>query len=211
MGPSGSCGASQRAQRKQRRNHINHDCMGKLYDFYDKIENDYESGELAFENNNDRGHNAMVMLLMLRKSKDIGMFCGSMSVFRNSFYKHIIEKYPEEGAKLKDDMKKALTDYVSAEDTSLKIILENPGTSKIDNLIICKEDFYKKAKMYALKWEDYLPELGHFSFTSDERIVRLENDKEEHDAMIKIGNWDEEEKVGTLFAKMINQSEPYLA
>lgn len=181
--------------------------MGKLYEFYDKLAAAYDKDELVFENNFDRGHNAAVMLLMLRKSKRISMVCGSMSVFRKSFYRYIREDYPADGERMEEEIRESLRSFISRSDTKLRIILENPTGKEFDEFLIPIEEFCQNAEIYKLKWDRDMPELGHFSFTEDEKIVRLENNKETHEALIKIGNWDKEEKAAPLFDKLILQSE----
>ncbi|MDE5843491.1 MAG: hypothetical protein K2H35_07145, partial [Muribaculaceae bacterium] len=166
--------------------------MGELYKYYKALEDAYNSGVLHFENNSDRGHNAEVMLLMLRKANRIGMVCGSMSVFRKSFYEHVKSAYPDEGGILEEKMTEALHQFISDPTKSITVVLENPEGEEFDGFLIPKEDFRSKARMYVLKWDEYMPELGHFSYSQeDERIVRLENDKDSHEALVKIGNWEE--------------------
>ena len=102
--------------------------------YYSKLVEKLNSKEPDFELNEDRAHNATIERFMLDKSKEVNMYCGEMSVFRENFYKHINndsrqgeDNQPEKeklGDFLKTRLISSLSDFIDRTDTQLNIFLE---------------------------------------------------------------------------------------
>lgn len=167
--------------------------MEKLNEYYDRLKNALNSGVDFEERNFDRSHNAMVMRLMLENSEEIFMFCGEMSIFRKSFYDEIRKKSQEEGDRLEEMMRQALSNFLDKKKAKINIILQNYSTDYFDTLIVDKNRFLKNAKIYALPMLEYdgykesVKQINHFSYTKDRRISRWEVDMTEHEANVAIG------------------------
>lgn len=153
-----------------------------------------ETTTASYGRNSDRQHNAALMVLMLKSgAKQICMFCGEMSVFRNGFYAEIKdERDPEVGKRIKDDVSNALTDFLAKDDSRLRVILEDFKTDYLTDLIIGRELFseaQRKGKIELYKMHDWVlskPDIDHYSYTDDLRIVRFEDDKQLHKAFYAI-------------------------
>ena len=137
--------------------------------------------------NNDRSHNAIILCFMLEQSLHVNMFCGELSILRNPFYKRIEEVHGEEVAKyLKKSVQDSLESFFGKDGSSLSIVLENNVDFYSD--LICKETLQKsmiegKVSISVLP-DDFTYKKGfnHFSFT-ESKIVRLEEDKIQHNAV----------------------------
>lgn len=158
------------------------------------MEQTYDSGKVYIYSNTDRAHNAAIMLLMLNKASGISMYCGSLSFLRKSFYDHIAhEKSAEDAEFLKNGIQNAWSRFISSYDTSINIILEDKRNFSKDELIIPFEDFSKKKVnvSYLPNNVDFKDKINHFSFTEDDRILRIEINKESHEAFCKVGMADD--------------------
>lgn len=161
----------------------------ELEKYYDHLKESYESKESdSYYFNNDRSHNAMVMKFMFDYSSIINMYCGELSVLRESFYGYINED--------KDEIKKnvicSLKKFLDKEDAKLCIIVEN-FSKKIFEDLICKEVFInklKEGKIHLFKLDrdfSFKKEINHFCY-SDTNIVRFEVDKNQHNAICVFHN-----------------------
>lgn len=163
--------------------------MEDVFSYYDVLKSAYEKNKLLFRKNSDCAHNAMIMRLMLEKSRHISMYCGEMSVFRSAFYNKIKESDSAAGERIETEVRKALVGFLAKEDSSIDIILENEPACLFNDFIVPYADLKDKVHLaYLPGYIDNKSSIGHFSFTEDEKIVRLELDKKEHVALCKIGD-----------------------
>lgn len=167
--------------------------MCRIKDYYNQMEQTYDSGKVYIYSNTDRAHNAAIMLLMLSKASGISMFCGSLSILRKSFYTHIEKEISvEDSSFLLNGIMEAWTRFISRDGSSIKIILENKRDFSKDDLIIPLEDLNSKkvSISYLPDYVDFKDKINHFSFSEDNRILRIEIDKNSHEAFCKVGEAD---------------------
>lgn len=151
----------------------------------------YDEQKLFFRDNTDKSHNAAIMLVMLQKSHDIKMYCGKMSVFRNGFYNDIANDDEATSEYLRARMASALSSYLK-DGKSLKIILENKPEN-INDTIIPKSELESAFKnnhfMLSALPDGLISKKGidHFSYGDNQRILRWETDKVDHQATCRIG------------------------
>lgn len=172
--------------------------------YYNELVNAYDHNDWFYAENTDRMHNATIMRVMLEKASKIYMYCGELSVLRDSFYSHIEKQNRELGISLKEDVSKAFDEFIKNRSNSLEIIMENYSEDFFRDLIINKE---------LLKGENvkilYLPDaieikknLPHIAFTQDDRMVRIELNKETHEAICKIGTDKDERPLSESFNRL---------
>ncbi len=162
--------------------------MTDILTYYNTLKEAYETDKLYLSRNTDTAHNAMIMRLMLEKSTKIYIYCGKMSVFRRDFYDGLTASNLP-GEEIKSLVVEALNNFLKRKNSALEIILESEcDYSNLDDLIVDAREFRKKANIY------YLPDsiknksqLKHFSFSGDEKVVRIETDKSQREAICKIG------------------------
>lgn len=159
----------------------------KIYkEFYEKIKNELDRNEPSSELNSDRLHNAAIMRLMLESSRNISMFCGSLSVFRPQFYEKIAELHGADTAnQIRIEVAKALSEFLSNPNLHLNVILEYDDD--LDYAMIIDREIIRSAlnsgnlSVYSLNskflWGN---SLNHFAFSEDSRMLRIEEDKIEH-------------------------------
>jgi len=181
--------------------------------YYTKLNEALNTPEACFIFNRDRAHNSTIMRFMFDKSNEVFMFCGSMSVFRDGFYKKIEfdEKIEEGGLKISKDAKSnlssSLKSFFAKEDSKLTIILERYDSSFFDDLIdidLFKENV-NKGRLLLYKLDDnftFKKKLSHFA-SSDKKIVRLEQDKEEHSAVCIINDEKMLDSSRSMFNKLV--------
>ena len=164
-----------------------------IKDYYQLLQSKLKSDQPDFEYNKDRCHNSTVLRLMLDESKDIYMFCGELSVLRQPFYDYITES---EGKQVSEMLVKSICDsfksFVQDEDHQINIILESYNDDVFKDLI-CSESFFEgidKSIIHIFSLSDKIDiknELSHFS-VSNRKIVRLEKDKIDHNALCSFNN-----------------------
>lgn len=172
----------------------------------------YDGNHLFYRDNTDRSHNAAIMLVMLQKSHDIKMYCGEMSVFRTSFYDHIKREDEATADYLRAEMTSALSSYLR-EGKNLNIILENQPTCLKDTLIpkadlksaMSQSHFQLMVLPDGLKSKK---EIGHFAYGDTQRILRLETNKENHEATCRIGTEPISSSAYHMFATLEKIAEP---
>lgn len=158
--------------------------------YYNELKAAYDTlptGEIYFTTNTDRLHNAAVMELMLEKGRVLNMYCGSMSIFSNSFYTHIENE--SDRKEIKGRIAEAFTKFINDQDKSINIIVEQYDESIFYDLI-CSKDLFKNNSVSIYSVPDAIKnrgEIGHFSFIDNSIITRIETDADEHRAIIKIG------------------------
>ncbi len=187
--------------------------------------------------NEDRAHNAVVMRVILENSEKIKMYCGEFSVFRTEFAikasKTIDEEIIPEGETdadnlfmieaiegyLTDDgdkpfnpiggLYKSLLTFLKKDNTEMEVIVENPEGLKKESIyskIIFpyrnKIKFYKTEK--GRKIEDY---YSHFTI-GDNRMYRMELEKESHEAICCFYNIKGVESLNTSFDYIKSNSIP---
>lgn len=187
----------------------------ELDGYYKGLESAYRADEECIKKNNDRVHNSVIMCFMLNNMNSIKMFCGEMSVFRNSFYDHIKQdrtdgKGDEISTKLKDGLAKALDNFLSKPDSSLQILLEN----KLDlnnSIDFFHKDFFKKIQDGRIRVSYLGDELeekeiyGHMTI-GDTKMYRMENDKLYHSADCIFNREGERSKLSHFFNHLLTYS-----
>lgn len=164
--------------------------MCRIEEYYKKMEETYDAGKMSIYSNTDRSHNAAIMLLMLKKALKISIFCGSLSFLCKDFYEDIENNSPEDAQFLKEKIRDAWSQFIAKSDSKIDIILENKRDFSQEELIIPIEKLRneKVEITYLPKNVKNKDKIKHFSFTEDNRIVRIEIDKENHQALCKIGD-----------------------
>ena len=183
--------------------------MSSFYNnYYQKLKDAFESKGQSTIFNNDRMHNATIMCFMLDHCNKINMYCGEMSVLREKFYDKIEEKERNE---FKERISDKITRFLSEEGKQFNIIVENYDVDNANDLI-CKDvirDGIKNKKISIKCLKDSYPYKGnsdHFCI-ADEKMVRLEIDKEDHTAMCVFNDTDYTKLFTESFAKLNNYSE----
>lgn len=132
------------------------------------------------------------MYFMLDTSNVVSMYCGEMSVFRESFYSHIDSDSNNDkglGQFLKNKVINSMTNFIDRDNAELQIILENK-MFKLPDDIIFDNNFSEAIKYGKIKLSYLKPEMvftsgmSHFSFTQD--VVRMEKNKEQHTAICAV-------------------------
>lgn len=161
-----------------------------LQEYYDELMNFYRSGELRSLPNKDRRHNATILCFMLDTSREVNMYCGEMSIFRDQFYSYIDKDNPDNpdgGAQLKNDMIEALGAFTQRPDVKLNIIVEN-YTDTLSRDFISPGVFADgirngRIDIRRLDKTSVVAEgMTHCVYT-DTRSVRIEENKEEHSGL----------------------------
>lgn len=162
--------------------------MNEIDKYYTHLLDAYDNNQVLYCDNTDRLHNAAIMRLMLEKGDGIMMYCGEMSIFRNVFYEEIAKTSPLEAGKWKQIIKDALIRYLSI-GKILDVVVENYSDMLLNDCILSKEEISDfPIRIYQLPESiGNKRDIQHFSFTSDEKIVRLETAKKDHSAICKIG------------------------
>lgn len=184
-----------------------------LQTYYDTLVQYQNSGQMHFLENEERRHNAAIILLMLNTSNTINMFCGEMSVFRSRFYAHVESKKTGEGVILKRKMDEALRRFIEKPGTKLNIILERYDVSFLDDLI-SRNAFLEgmsSGKIVVRKLNKRWAgghKLSHCVYT-DQKSVRYEENQNDHSG-IYISNMSRmlEDKVVSNFDNLTKVSEP---
>lgn len=183
--------------------------MEELTKYYEELTAAYDNSNWFFRQNNDCAHNATIIRVMLEKATSINMFCGKMSVFKKDFYTKVEERYPGYGSILKDKVAGALRSFLKKNNANLTVVMENYDENVFDDFIISAEEFKTALPVHLYALKDYLlskSELPHFSFTENERMVRIETDKESHEAICKIGGSVVPNKLTQSFATLVSHS-----
>lgn len=187
----------------------------ELQDYYNKLVNYKDSQDLRSLPNNDRRHNATILCFILKTSKEVNMYCGEMSIFRENFYSHIEKDNPGVGKSLKRDMIAALEEFVERTDVKLNIIVENYYEAIFSDFISYKvfRDGIISGKITIRKLNKIAASqnLSHCVYT-DTRVVRIEENREEHSGMF-LANMSETlmEKFRSNFNYLYLASEPVRA
>jgi len=185
--------------------------------YYNKLNEALETSEASFIFNRDRSHNSTIMRFMFDKSHEVYMFCGSMSVFRTGFYEKIETDEKNNNAKeVANEAKKSLVDsmrkFFAKEGTKLFIILEDYNPALLNDIIDVElfKDNFSKGNLMLYKLDEsftFKKKLSHFS-SSDIKIVRLEQDKEEHSAVCIVNDDGMLESSKSMFKKLIIVATP---
>ena len=186
----------------------------KLNKYYNTLCEAYDRNEWFFAQNEDRAHNAVIMLVMLEKSNYIKMFCGEMSVFRNSFYDEIEKEHLGQGVELKRRMADALRRFLNREDSTLKIVMEFFDKAFFSDTIVPKTFFVSNSNVELSALPKELAgklNIPHLAFTEDERMVRIELDKDTHEAICKIGIVENAASPASAFNRIYTISRPVTA
>lgn len=189
-----------------------------LEGYYSKLKEALESSKASFIFNKDRSHNATIMRFMFDSSHNVVMYCGSMSVFRNGFYEKIENEGENEAEQkikaeeAKDELKSSLKSFFAKEDSSLSVIMENYEDVFLSDLIdenLFKENAAKgRLKLYKLSDNfTFKKKLSHFS-SCDLKLVRLEQDKEEHSAVCIINDEKLSDSSKIMFNKLVSVAVP---
>lgn len=199
-----------------------------LEGYYQKLNTALESSDASFIFNKDRSHNATIMRFMFDKSNEVCMYCGSMSVFRKGFYEKIEnesgsaekdkkQEYTAEERKMmakeaKEGITTSLKSFFDKKGSKLSVIMENFEEGFLDDLIdenLFKENVAKgQLLLYSLNdGFTFKSKLSHFS-SSDQKIVRLEQDKEEHSAVCIINDNEMSESSNSMFDMLVKAATP---
>lgn len=174
--------------------------------YYKNLCDAYDRNEWFFTQNEDRAHNATIMRVMLEKSEDIRMYCGEMSVFRESFYNHIEREHSGLGSELRSKVADALGKFLKKTNSRLQIILEEYDKSIFNDLIIPFRELNSSLGVEIYRLPDEIgnkKEIPHVAFTRDERMVRIELDKTSHEAICKIGTGEDVESPTPAFERLL--------
>lgn len=181
--------------------------------YYNKLNEALETSEASFIFNRDRSHNSTIMRFMFDKSHEIYMFCGSMSVFRKGFYEKIGTDEKNNYAKeIANEAENSLVDsmrkFFAKDGAKLFVILENYNPAFLKDVIDVElfKDNRLKGKLMLYKLDEsftFKKRLSHFS-SSDIKIVRLEQDKEEHSAVCIVNDDSMLKSSKSMFKKLIN-------
>lgn len=150
--------------------------MSVVFDsFYDEVNSAVTNNQLNFFKNSDRRHNAAILRVMLNYGNDISLYCGEMSILRNGFYEHINNDYPMEGDYIRPLISEAFQNFVNG-NHRIRIILEDYNPAYFDDLIFDIGVLRNpNVELYTLPEGNSMKrEIKHFSFSDDQRIVRLE-------------------------------------
>ncbi len=155
--------------------------------YFAELENAAKGSSPYYCYNEDREHNAAILSAMFSTSNRIKMYCGSMSVFRKSFWDKIKNSSP-----IVQIFKEKLNEFAGHENNSLEIVVENyPENGFCDfkfKDILSKMLEAKKLKLYKLGDSiTFKEEIPHFTLASA-CFVRVEQDKENHSALCAINN-----------------------
>lgn len=174
-----------------------------LNNYSDKLRKILESKQEDFVMNHDRAHNAVIESFMLKNSKVINMYCGEMSVFREGFYNHINQDNNQNlaagetplGDSIKNMVIESLRNFVNIPNASLNIYFERFDRKYLRDLIDYRvfNDGVNSGKIRLFKLDDNLflkNGMSHVSYT-DTKIVRMERNKETHEATCAINCNDE--------------------
>lgn len=186
-----------------------------LNNYSDKLSKILESKQEDFVMNHDRAHNAVIESFMLKESKVINMYCGEMSVFREGFYNHINQDNNQNlaagetplGDSIKNMVIESLRNFVNKPNASLNIYFERFDRKYLRDLIDYRvfNDGVNSGKIRLFKLDDNLflkNGMSHVSYT-DSKIVRMERNKETHEATCAINcNKDLLEKIEFIFESM---------
>lgn len=178
----------------------------EIQEYYETLKDAFNSQKESNKFNNDRSHNATVFRFMLDYSNVIKMYCGELSVFRQSFYKHVEENAkPGDGEKIMNAMNESLRSFLAKDDTRLTIIVENYTPELLKDVVV--NDFteaVKSGKVELRMLEDELSfkrVLNHFTVT-DSKIIRAEQSKEQHNAVCTMNNNAYYQRIDELFDKL---------
>lgn len=156
-----------------------------LDNYYAELKKYLASGKVHSIPNSDRAHNATILRLMLDESDTVNMFCGKMSVLRDSFYNQISKDNDEKlGSSQKDLMIQTLGKFLSRPNTRLNIIIEKLSSQNFSDLI--SSSIFKmglrSGKISLRKTDNRLivtEGVSHFTYTK-RGIVRIEIEQEPH-------------------------------
>lgn len=166
----------------------------ELQEYYLKLKSNFEEKTTYSVQNKDRSHNALIMAFMLEVSKSVNMYCGELSVFRNSFY-DVLPIPADIETDMADEFKKevrdfvagCLSDFLKEDERRLNIIVRNFKPEFLDDLI--SNDDFRKAlaskRINISKIDDNLvaaDAITHFAYT-DTNIMRIERNKKERSAI----------------------------
>lgn len=186
--------------------------LEEIKEYYTILKDILNSGNPVMKYNKDRAHNSAVLNLMLENSTKIDMYCGQLSVLRKGFYKHIEKEDKELSDKLQDDIKESLKAFLEKESSSISIIFENFKEDYLKDLIL-PDEFklgIRKGKISLYKLDDSLTlkkQMNHFS-VSDSKIVRLEQDKEQHSAICTLNHQGIYDMAVKSFTTILSVAEP---
>lgn len=185
--------------------------------YYKGLKKVLESKKDSFVGNSGHGHNAVVMRLMLENSRVINMYCGSLSVFSDSFFSEIEKRDSAEVAnQLKDDLKSALSGFLD-NGGRLNIILENYTKDWQSHIIIGATEWTEYVMNGQISVR-YIPDIltvkkniNHVAFNDTNTIERLEIDKDRHAAICRLNSSDCIKNQNQMFQTLTNCSEPISA
>lgn len=186
-------------------------------EYYNGLKKILESKEESFVGNSGHGHNAVVMRLMLENSRAISMYCGSLSVFSDSFFEQIAKSDSKTVAdSLKENLKNALLAFLR-NGGHLNIILENYTKDWQSNIIIGSSEWHEYIMNGQINVR-YIPDIlsvkkniNHVAFNDSNTIERLEIDKKLHAAICRLNSTEGMEDQTNLFETLTDCSEPISA
>lgn len=163
--------------------------MDEIEKYYSELLSAYDSNRLLYRDNTDRLHNAAIMLLMLTRATSIKMYCGEMSIFRETFYNEIAKENRVLADEWKRKISEALRAFLADDSHSLEIVVENYNPELLNDFIISPDEI-KRGQFQIFQLPDSIQnkhDILHFSFTGDEKIERIEIEKDKHTAICRIG------------------------
>lgn len=158
-----------------------------IQEYYDALVQATKAQESYYCYNKDREHNAAILSAMFETSSEIRMYCGSMSIFRKSFWDRF-----GENANIMKTFEANLNDFSNKKGNVLEIVVENYPKGGFQDLVfektLRKMFIGKKLKLFKLGDNvAFKEEIPHFSIATP-CFVRVEQDKELHTALCAINN-----------------------
>ena len=164
-------------------------CRETLQQYYrrlnEAIDHAYEKESIFF--NNDASHNAVVVAAMMNTSRSIQMYCGKMGLFRRDFP----EKLKKEDAQyVKETFDNALQAFTERGGKIDAILEKKPAEDFWDNIAEEYKPCFRNGTISISCLEGDIHPIvanwGHFCI-ADEKMYRLETDKDRQKALIAIG------------------------
>lgn len=163
------------------------DIANDIKKYFAEVENAAKENTPYYCYNEDREHNAAILSAMFSTSNRIRMYCGSMSVFRNSFWDKI-----KDSSAIVQIFEKKLNEFASEANNSFEIVVEKYPEDGFRDFkfkdILSNMLETKILKLYKLGDSiTFKEEIPYFTFASA-CFVRVEQDKESHSALCAINN-----------------------
>lgn len=159
-------------------------------DLLDCVRDSSETEPRTFRNER-REHNAKIMNIMFMESDSIDMFCGEMSILRDSFYRRIDASSENLGTDLKEELAANIDSFLYA-NKKLRIFTLRYKPEMVDEFITpeLRTHLGKEVEIYVPDQEmSLVPTMAHISVGRKKGhpfMVRVETDQNSHSALCTI-------------------------